>query len=344
MSVCLNSAVNNSVAISARRSSKQRGTVLIMALLIVAVVAGLSIKFASDYQLGLTRAENRWHGLQARAYLSGVEGLAISFLKEDDPTVDYFGEGWDTEVPYEIDGGWLSGSLSDASSQLNLNSLGTQLNAEMPANNPERYSEAQRRFIRLLQCFPDLAITQDDAVAILEAIVDWMDPDDSDSGFGGAESFFYQSIDPPYLAANGPFMSMDELRLVRYMTPPLMAQLRIYVNVLPTLEPLNINTMPPLLLRVMNASNTLEPLNESDAQQLLQSPPQDGFYATVEDFKSNWDSTVGNGTLNTEGLATNTSYFMLRTQVSLVNQQRVMRSLLHRNGPEIRVVRRSDGY
>lgn len=315
-----------------------------MALLIVAVVAGLSIKFASDYQLGLTRAENRWHGQQARAYLHGVESLAIAWLKEDDPGVDYFGEGWDTEVPYEIEGGWLSGSLSDASSRLNLNTLGTPLNADMQASDPQRYSEAQRRFIRLLQCFPDVPITLDEATAILEAIVDWMDPDDSPSGFGGAESFFYQSAEIRYRPADGPFMSLDELRMVRHMTPGLMTLLRAYVTVLPTPEPLNLNTMPPLLLRVINAADTLEPLSEMDAQQLMQAVPPDGFYPTVEEFKSAWDLSIGNGNLNIEGLGVNTSYFWLRTQVSLVNQQRVMHSLLHRTGPDIRVVRRADGY
>lgn len=328
----------------AARARSQAGTVLIMALLIVAVVAGLSIKFASDYQLGLSRAESRWHGQQARAYLQGVESLAVTWLKEDDPTVDYFGEGWDTEIPYEIDGGWLSGSLTDASNRLNLNSLNTPFKENEPANSHMRYSEAQRRFIRLVQCFPEIPLNQGEAIALLEAIVDWMDPDDNESGFGGAESYFYQSGDVPYLAANGPFMSLDELRLVRYMTPPLMSFLRGYVTVLPATEPLNVNTMPPVLWRVLNAQDQLEPLGEMDAQQLAQAVPAEGYYKDLSEVANAWSQVIGNGTLVTEGLAVNTNYFWLRTQVALVDQLRIMDSLLHRNGEDIRIIRRVDGY
>lgn len=314
-----------------------------MALLIVAVVAGLSISFANEYQLGLTRAETRWHGQQARAYLRGVESLAMTWLKEDDPAADYFGEGWDTEIPYEVEGGWLSGSLSDASGRLNLNGLNTPFVENKPANSHERYSEIQRRFIRLVQCFPDEPLDENAAIALLEAVVDWMDVDDEESGFNGAESNYYMSGDLPYLAANGPFMSVDELRLVRYMTPQLMTFLRAYVTVLPAGEGLNVNTMPPLLWRTLNAGDRLEPLSELEAQQLAQALPEEGYYKDLAEVTANGE-LVGGGDLNTDGLTVKTSYFWLRTQVSLVNQQRITNSLLHRSGTDIRVVRRSDGY
>lgn len=315
-----------------------------MALLIVAIVAGLSIKFASEYQLGISRAENRWHGLQATAYLQGIESLAIRWLKEDDPTVDYFGEGWDTEIPYEIEGGWLSGSLSDASSRINLNSLNTALVAEKPANSHERYSEAQRRFIRLLQSFPEMPLDVNEAVAVLEAIVDWMDVDDMESGFGGAETNYYQSTEVPYRAANGPFISVDELRLVRYMSPQLMMQLRPFITVLPGDVPMNLNTLPPLLIRTLNASDQLTPLSEMDAAQIIQNLPAEGFYKDLADFTTVWELSAGNGTLDTSGLAVNTTMFLLKSQVNLVDQQRTMLSLLLRNGETITVVRREEAY
>jgi general secretion pathway protein K len=325
-----------------RRAASETGTVLIMALLIVAVVAGLSIKFASDYQLGLSRAENRWHGQQARAYMRGAETLAILLMKEDDPAVDHIGEDWNTETPFPIEGGMLLGSMSDATSQINLNDLGRPFPENVPASNPERYSEAQRRFIRLLQCFPEAPITQDDAIAILEAIVDWTDADQAESGFSGAETFFYQSVEPPYLAANAPFISVDELRLVRYMEPALIKLLRPYVTVLPEGETININTMPPVLWRTLNASDQLTPLDALDAEQLQQSFPAEGYYRDLTELANSWGA-VGNGTLVTDGLGVKTNYFWLRIQVSLVDQQRTMRSLLLRNGPDLRVVRRIDG-
>src|SRR5690625_6262563 len=47
----------------------QRGAGLIIALLVVSVGAALAIRFAGDFQLGMARAESRWHGAQTRTYL-----------------------------------------------------------------------------------------------------------------------------------------------------------------------------------------------------------------------------------------------------------------------------------
>lgn len=341
-------------------SNRQTGAVLIMALLIVAVVAGLSIKFAGDYQLGLTRAESRWHGAQARAYMLGMENAALELLKEadQDPEVDYLGEGWDTEVPFEIDGGWLLARAVDASSAIDLNSLTASNFGERPLTDPERYSEPQRRFIRLLQTFPDLPIQLEEACQIVEAIVDWTDPNDEESGFGGAESYYYQGLEMPYNAANGNFRSVDELRLVRYMTPELMILLRPYITVLPSATPqggqppggqqgsssnINVNTMPPHLLRTLNAKSILAPLGEMEAEQLAQAIPADGFYKTVDEFKESWNNTVG-GELDLNGLAVKTDYFWLYIQVDLVEQRRGMQSLIQRDGQNFKVVLRNDTY
>src|SRR5690606_38352861 len=116
-----------------------------------------------------------------------LENAALKLLEEADenPEVDYLGEGWDTEVPFEIEGGWLLARAVDATSLIDLNSLAGNNFGERPMNDPERYTEPQRRFIRLLQTFPDLPIQLEEACQIVEAIVDWLDPDDEVSGFGG---------------------------------------------------------------------------------------------------------------------------------------------------------------
>ena len=329
-----------------RPRARQTGVVLIMALLIVALVAGLSIKFAGDYQLGLARAESRWHGVQARAYMLGMESAAIKLLGEADQNaeVDYLGEGWDTEVPFETDGGWVLAHAVDASSQINLNTLlGQGLDAQKPTSDATRYTAAQRRFIRLLQTFPDLPIDQNQAVEILEAIVDWLDPDEEQSGFGGAESYYYQSLETPYNAANGTFRSVDELRLVRYMTPELMTLLRPYITVVEENDVLNVNTMPAQLLRTLNNKNSLEPLDELQAQNLAEQLPAEG-YANSNDFKVAWESAVGSGELDTAGLGVKTEYFWLYVQVDMVEQRRSMKTLLKRNNKTFDVIKRVDTY
>ena len=55
----------------------------------------------------------------------------------------------------------------------------------------------------------------------VDAIRDWIDPD-SDVRTYGAESDVYQALNPPYLAKNGPLETLDELLLVRGVTPQLL--------------------------------------------------------------------------------------------------------------------------
>ena len=56
---------------------------------------------------------------------------------------------------------------------------------------------------------------------IADAIVDYLDADDTERG-AGAESSYYAGLSPPYQAKNGPLNSVDELLLVKGVTPALL--------------------------------------------------------------------------------------------------------------------------
>lgn len=348
MSACLKSPASSRV-----RSAPQSGAVLIMALLIVSVVAGLAVKFTGDFQLGMARAESRWHGAQASAYLQGAENLAMYLLKDDDASVDHLGEDWAYEAPpFEVEGGWILASVEDAASRLDINTLLANFDPDKGHNDPERFTTPQRRFIRLLQTFQEegVPLNEDEAIAVLEAVVDWMDHDNETSGFSGAEGDYYQSLDPAYLPANNFFVSVDELRLVRYMTPELMELLRPYLIAMPKAQGqapsqgLNINTLPSKLLATITAKERLQPLTEMELGLLQQEWPEDGFFSSVGDFAGSpaWQS-IGQ-TPNTDSLGISTSYFLVTAQVSLVQQRRTMLSLLQRGTDSLEVVRRSDSY
>jgi type II secretory pathway component PulK len=53
---------------------------------------------------------------------------------------------------------------------------------------------------------------------VTSSILDWMDPDD-DTHIGGAESAFYQHLNPPYSAKNGPLDDLTELLMINGVTP-----------------------------------------------------------------------------------------------------------------------------
>jgi len=55
---------------------------------------------------------------------------------------------------------------------------------------------------------------------IINCILDWIDADDNPR-MQGAESDYYQSLQPPYFAKNGPIDDMSELLLVKEITPEL---------------------------------------------------------------------------------------------------------------------------
>ena len=332
----------------------EQGTVLVLVLLIVALVAALSVKFAAQYQLGLARAETRWHGAQARAFLEGTEEVAkLLFHDADqDESSDFLGEPWGSEVPIDDEGVSGVARLTDATTQLNLNDLNTQFVAEQQQRQATRYSEPQRRFIRLLQT-PDVGLQQDQAECLLEAVVDWMDEDENESGQCGAESNFYQSMPEPYLPPNGLFKSVDELRLVRgFNEDPLLVQRVIpFLTALPQSNVgMNINTIELVsptgrginsLLLAINAPDNLTPATEAEVQQAIKSRSEIGYVD---------DAAIQNAFVGKDvtGLTRITSYFWLNATVQLVDQRRSMRSLMTKATVDGRrtltVIRREDVY
>jgi type II secretory pathway component PulK len=70
---------------------------------------------------------------------------------------------------------------------------------------------AYNMLIKLPNMTPDIA----------NAILDWIDPDDTPRA-NGAENAYYQSLTPPYRCKNGPLDSLEELLLVRGVTPQLL--------------------------------------------------------------------------------------------------------------------------
>ena len=56
---------------------------------------------------------------------------------------------------------------------------------------------------------------------VADAIVDWLDMDSSPRPYG-AEDDYYTALSPPYHCKNGPLDSLEELLLVRGVTPELL--------------------------------------------------------------------------------------------------------------------------
>ena len=109
------------------------------------------------------------------------------------------------------DEGSLAGiryGLEDESTRLNINLL---LTADKALPNGGR---------TLLMALPGMDMIEDPE-SIADAIMDWIDEDDEPREYG-AEFDYYQALQPPYAPKNGPLETVEELLLVRGMTPELL--------------------------------------------------------------------------------------------------------------------------
>ena len=112
--------------------------------------------------------------------------------------------------------------LQDESARLNINALplleentGAMMPTLLAAGEQAADVDAENIAFSLLMALPDM--TAD----VADAILDWVDEDD-EARESGAESDYYEQLPTPYSAANGPIHSVDELLLVRGVTPTLL--------------------------------------------------------------------------------------------------------------------------
>jgi general secretion pathway protein K len=105
-----------------------------------------------------------------------------------------------------------------------------QVNALVDDKDKTKFNEAQRTlWERFLQFYADrkelkLELKNDsEPTAIINSLKDWLDSGDDDAitGLSGAETSYYEGKRPPYPARNGPLTDLNELLLVKGVTPDL---------------------------------------------------------------------------------------------------------------------------
>jgi type II secretory pathway component PulK len=210
------------------KARKRRGIVLLLVLVVVAMLALASITF-SDLMLSEHRAADT-AGRQARARTAAQSGaeFARQFLdRKYDSQIEAGGiydnsqrfgnvvvaddltpqqRGYFSIVAPKIENNTITGvryGLQDESMRINLNTL-----LEMDKKSPGSAK-------KILMALPSMT----DEIA--DAILDWLDADDN-SRDNGAEVDYYSSLTPPYAARNGSLQSIEELLLVRGVTPQLL--------------------------------------------------------------------------------------------------------------------------
>jgi general secretion pathway protein K len=330
-----------------RRSKRrhQSGIALIIAMLVFALATTLVVALSSEFNLFLKRAGNSFIAQQGFAYLRGGEELAGLVLRQDfqsdqenESGRDDLSEIWSQQMPpYALDeGGWLVGTLEDLQGRFNLNSVAGR------APEGKRFTAAQEQFVRLLQTPEEPRVSEQDAVLIAEALMDWLDGDSEPRDFG-AEDDYYFDMEPSYRTGNQRLQSVSELRLVAYVTPEIYAAIAPYLTVWGSGETINVHTAPAAVLRTINAAGDLSPLGTGEVESLLESRAELGF----ESLQAMLDGPVFvNREIAPElkaRLGETSSWFLYRGEVEVADRKARLYSVLRREGIKVQALVRSSG-
>jgi general secretion pathway protein K len=290
--------------------AKQRGTVLITVLLVVAFVVILIVEVRKTvaYQAQLNR--NLMHRDQAYSYLIGMEELAKIYLKkafesEKEETV-HLGQAWaQDDIVFPIDGGGMTASITDMQSCFNLNSLGILDRGGNSAANPQPTNPRQLTlnpipktpapsptgnspvtaseeiFITLLEKI--LENTESQPSALAAAVKDWIDEDSTPTGPDGVEDIYYQGLEVPYLPPNGPIAHVSELRTIKSFDNSSYTKMRDYICVLPDGQDnkLNVNTIPSERAELLYAALGGK-VPQNQVNKIISERPEKGY--EMQDF------------------------------------------------------------
>jgi general secretion pathway protein K len=120
------------------------------------------------------------------------------------------------EVAFEE--GSLTLSISDELGRIQVNALVGYPDVQN-FNQPQRF--LMDRFLRLAFSSNETTEDIDPATTILNSLKDWLDSGDDDAitGLSGAESDYYEDLDPPYRCKNGIITHLSELILIKGIIP-----------------------------------------------------------------------------------------------------------------------------
>ena len=293
---------------------KQKGVAIITALLIVTIATTISITISTRIQLDIRRTSNLIAQDQAQFYLLAAEEWSRRILLQDkkDSNIDDLSEVWAMALPpLPVEGGSIQGTLSDLHACLNINSLltGGAINATAKA--------------RLSQLFKNLGINGD----LTQAISDWIDIDLETTNPNGAEDGYYLNLEMPYRPANSPLYSVSELRLIKGFEDNEIFQLvKPHICAFATADDItiNVNTASAEVLQSLSSEMT-----ETLAKDIIEQRENDPFN-DIKEFTNfaKLDTIIK----DTEKLSTSSDYFLLRTQAIIGQANKVMYSIIFRDG------------
>jgi general secretion pathway protein K len=310
--------------------SRQHGAALIMVLLAMALVVMLAAGMTKHQSVRVFKAGHFLAQSQGYSIALGAEAFARQTLsrdyeqdKKDNSFVDSPDEPWARySAVLPLDNGVVELQVDDLGGRINLNDLVT---AAGEVNQTTR-----NRLIRLLEILEVTSINVD-------AIIDWRDPNDETITAYGAEDGRYLIQDPPYRAANQPFVSVTELRLLDGINEQDYQRLVPFVSALPVSGPgINVNMAPEPVIQALHPD-----LTEAQAKSVILQR-EDERFENLQAFLA-LPEFAGLG-LEAGGLSLRTHFFEVASRITYDNRAVNLVSLVYRSpAGELATVHRDSG-
>jgi len=184
--------------------STEKGLALIMVLWVLVMLSIIAMNYLGSSRWEILSTRNlKDETISHYLAMSGYHEALFYLMSDKDPSFDYAdgaGNFWVDKETTPVTGkrtlensGEMNISILDEDAKININTA-----------PPDR----------LRKLFAYAGIKDEDLDGIVDSIIDWKDPDD-EHHLSGAESDYYEGLDQPYKAKNGPFDVPEELALVK---------------------------------------------------------------------------------------------------------------------------------
>jgi general secretion pathway protein K len=209
-------------------TQNNRGIALLITISLTTILVAAALEYNRRARFAVISAAAARDRLTLSYMASPGVDAAMALLVKDksESNTDTLQEDWANpekidellqEIPFE--NGKLSVTITDELSKI-------QVNALVSFPDSRQFNEPQimlwDRFLRYIGSEDDLK-DDSDPVAIVNSVKDWLDSgdDDATTGLNGAETSYYEGLQPPYQSRNGPILDLNDILLIKGITPKL---------------------------------------------------------------------------------------------------------------------------
>lgn len=314
-----------------RCGNRQSGMALVLVLLSMALVVMMTAGMVRNQSVRVYKAGHYLAQTQGYSVALGTEAFAQHILvtdfendRETNEWVDSPDEVWAryaAVLPLD-DGGVAEIQIDDLTGRINLNDLVT------PAGQINTVTRDRLTHLFMALDINDLRV---------DALIDWIDADEETVSAYGAEDGQYLLQEPSYRAANQPFVSVTELRLIEGMTEEYYQALRPHVAALPISNVgINVNMATAPVLRTLNIN-----LTDAQAESVVQRRQEERFLTTRDFLAAPEFVAMG---LKADGLRVNSLFFEVVSRITWDDRVVNLVSTVYRSPEgEVYVVSRDTG-